>query len=389
MRLYYQDSYLREFEARIVDAQGNIVFLDRSAFYPSSGGQPFDRGKIDGLEVVDVMEIDDGRIGHVLDATIDVPAAGTIVKGTIDWTRRFDHMQQHSGQHLLSAVFVDLFGFQTVSFHMGAEMSTIDLGTPALSAEQIEAAERRANEIVCENRTVHIHFEDASEAQGLRKASERTGELRIVSIEELDRSACGGTHVRTTGEIGPVFIRKIDKIRGNVRLEFVCGLRAVARARADYNALSSIARSFTAAIDETPALVASQIEALKESEKARRRLATEVAQFQAREIYAATVPGPDGIRRRIVRGPLTDDIRTQAQAFTAQPRAVFLALAQDPPSLLLAASKDAGLNAGTLVKQSVARGGGSPQLAQGSAASLEELQNAEQRITADWPKESI
>lgn len=389
MRLYYQDSYLREFEARIVDAQGNVVFLDRSAFYPSSGGQPFDRGHLDGLEVIDVMEIGDGRIGHVLDASIELPAAGAIVKGTIDWTRRFDHMQQHSGQHLLSAVFVDLFGFQTVSFHMGAEVSTIDLGVPAVSPEQIEAAERRANEIVCENRAVHVHFEDASEAQGLRKASERTGELRIVSIEELDRSACGGTHVRSTGEIGPVFIRKIDKIRGNVRLEFVCGLRAISRARADYNALSSIARSFSAAIDETPSLVSAQIEALKESEKTRRKLATEVAQFQAREVYAATVPGPDGIRRRIVRGPLTDDVRTQAQAFTAQPRAVFLALAQDPPSLLLAASKDSGINAGAIVKQSVTRGGGSPLLAQGSAASPEELLNAEQRITADWPKDSI
>ncbi len=386
MRLYYHDSYLREFEANVVESQGTTVYLDRSAFYPSSGGQPFDRGQLAGIDVVEVMEMEDGRVAHVLAAPL---GSGIAVRGAIDWSRRFDHMQQHSGQHLLSAVFVDLFGYQTISFHMGSEVNTIDLNVPAISQQHLEQAERRANELVCENHLVHVSFEDASAAQGLRKASEREGELRIVSIAEFDRSACGGTHVRATGEIGPIFIRKADKIRGNVRLEFVCGLRAVARSRQDFNNLSSIARSFSSALDETPLLVAAQIEKLQEADKTRRKLAAELAQLQGKALYDAAAPGPDGIRRHIHRGALTDDLRTHALAFTAQPRAVFLALSSDPPSILLAASKDSGVNAGALVKQSVTRGGGSPQMAQGSAASLDELQAAEQRITADWPKESI
>jgi alanyl-tRNA synthetase len=384
MRLYYEDSYLREFEAQIVAVEGDTVFLDASAFYPESGGQPFDRGTLNGVEIVEVFDTGDGRIGHKLAA----PLPEGKVRGTIDWSRRFDHMQQHSGQHLLSAVFVELFGYQTISFHMGSEVSTIDLGVPAVSQAQVEQAELRANQIVCEDRPVSVTFEDASEVEGLRKASERVGELRIVSIADLDRSACGGTHVRSTGEIGPVMVRKIDKIRGNVRLEFVCGLRAVRRARQDYNALSSIARSFSAAVDETPSLVATQIERLADADKTRRRLSMELAQFQGRSLYEAARPGSDGVRRHVHRGPLTDDVRTQAQAFTSLPKAVFLAVCTDPPSVLLAASKDSGVNAGAIIKQSVARGGGSPQMAQGSVASADDLAAAEQRITSDWPKES-
>jgi alanyl-tRNA synthetase len=387
MRLYYHDSYLREFDARVVDRRGDTtIYLDRSAFYPASGGQPSDRGTLAGVAVVDVVEEEDGRIAHVLES----PFEGDVVAGQIDWQRRFDHMQQHTGQHLLSSVFMDLFGMQTISFHMGSEVSTIDLAVPAISQEQLEAAEARACALVFENRPVTVTFQDAEGVQGLlRKASDRTGELRLVHIAEVDHSACGGTHVRATGEIGPIQIRKVDKIRGNVRLEFVCGSRTVARARRDYNALSAIARSFSAAVDETPALVSAQLEKAQEADKARRKVANELAALQGKALYDATPAGPDGVRRHLYRGPLSDEIRTQAQVFTAQPKAVFLALCEQPPSLLLAASKDSGVQAGATVKQSVARGGGSPQMAQGSAASLEELQLAEQRITADWPKNSI
>src|SRR5205085_437811 len=182
-----------------------------------------------------------------------------------------------------------------VSFHLGAESATIDLACSSLDPKQIQDVQERANDIVFENRPVSISFEEFSEDLGLRKPSEREGLLRIVAIADLDRSACGGTHVRATGEIGPILIRKLERVRGNMRIEFVCGTRAVERARADYEALSRIARVFSAGLDEAPELVAAQFEKSQELEKARRRLSAELAAAKGREIYVQTEPGPDGI----------------------------------------------------------------------------------------------
>jgi alanyl-tRNA synthetase len=204
-RLYYTDSYLREFRARVLDRSddGATLYLDRTAFYPTSGGQPNDMGSIDGTGVLDV--IDEGeRIAHRTAS----PVGAAEVECRIDWARRLDHMQQHSGQHLLSAVFIEQFGIETVSFHLGQEISTIDLEVSAVDMEKVMAAERRANEAVWENRPIAITYEDATAAADLRKPSDRGGTLRIVSIQGLDRIACGGTHVRLTGEIGPILIRR-------------------------------------------------------------------------------------------------------------------------------------------------------------------------------------
>ncbi len=345
-RLYYHDSYLTEFRARVVDVSPDAasagrqrVYLDRTAFYPTSGGQPFDTGELGGLKVLEVTD-EGGRIAHVLAEAL----AETEVAGRIDRERRFDHMQQHTGQHLLSAVLVELFDAPTVSFHLGAEACTIDVaGT--LGAEQLREAERRANEIVFENRPVTISFQDSSEDLELRKPTGREGLVRIVSIENLDRSACGGTHVRATGEIGPILLRKLDRIRGNLRIEFLCGARAVARARADFEALSQIARVFSSPLDETAALVDGQREKLQESEKARRRLATELAQASGRALFAETSPGPDDIRRVSRRvESLSEESRAEAQSFTAAGPAIFVAFAEAPPAILLAASSGSGVN---------------------------------------------
>ena len=366
-RLYYHDSYLTEFRARIVDASPDHrkIYLDRSAFYPASGGQPFDIGQLGGVEVTEVAD-EEGRVAHVLSG----PVTGEEIAGVIDWKRRFDHMQQHTGQHLLSAVLIELFEAPTVSFHMGAETSTIDISRP-LEPNQLREAERRANQIVFENRPVLVSFEDSSQDLGLRKATERQGTVRIVAIQDLDRSACGGTHVRGTAEIGAILIRKLDRIRGNQRIEFVCGMRAVERAQADYAALSAVARAFSAGLDETPAMVATTLEKLQESEKARRRLATELAQSKGRELHAATAPGADGLRKIQQRvATISDELRAEAQSFTAGGKAIFLALAEDPPSVLFAASADSGVNAGAVLKAALAevggRGGGSALVAQGS-----------------------
>jgi alanyl-tRNA synthetase len=379
-RLYYTDSYLREFLARVVERSpdGRTVYLDRTLFYPASGGQPFDIGSIAGVAVVEVVDEED-RVAHLLAAPL---AAVDEVEGEINWTRRFDHMQQHSGQHLLSAVFEELFGLHTVSFHLGADSATIDLEGGSVEPRTVVEAERRANQVVSENRTMDVRFEDAAQAQGLRKASERAGLLRIVSIDGLDRSACGGTHVRTTGEIGPILLRRTEKIRQSVRVEFVCGGRAVRRARSDFEALTRIAQLFSASLDEVAPMVAAQLEAARAGEKARRKLELDLAAYQGKELYGTTDPGPDGVRRavqRLDRGNL-EDLRAVAQNFTALPKSVFVATLKDPPSVLLAASADSAVDAGKLLKAALTeaggRGGGNPRIAQGSvpdAALLDSL----------------
>jgi alanyl-tRNA synthetase len=375
-RLYYNDCYLREFQARVVEVSGDgrKVWLDRTAFYPASGGQPFDLGSLGGASVLDVIDEDD-RVAHVLDGPVSLGE----VTGEVDWGRRFDHMQQHTGQHLLSAVFHELLDIGTLSFHMGAEVSTIDVSSSALDARQIEKVEERCAQIVGEARPVAISFEDASADLGLRKASERTGTLRIVSIHGMDRSACGGTHVRTTAEIGAVQIRKLEKIRGTTRVEFVCGLRALRAARADFRLLSEVSRTLSTPFEDVPGLIVAQIEKAKTLEKTCIRLSTELAKREGGELHAATAPGEDGIRRVTVKGAIDDAVRARAQAFVAGGKAVFLAVSEDPAAVLLAASADAGVHAGNRVKEAVSaaggRGGGNATLGQGSvrAAALADV----------------
>jgi len=384
-RLYYTDSYLREFTARIVDhsADGLTVYLDRTAFYPTSGGQPCDLGAIAGVPVVDVAD-EEERIAHRLAAPLHTGPVDCV----IDWVRRFDHMQQHTGQHLLSAVFEDLFGLKTVSFHLGADSSTIDLEGGPVEPRTMVEVERRANEIIVENRPVSLRFQHATEAQGLRKPTDRDGTLRIVSIEDLDHCGCGGTHVHATGEIGALLLRKLEKVRQTARVEFLCGARAIRRARADYDALFRTAQTLSAPLDDAPALVAAQLEAARASDKARRKLELELAAYQGRDLYHAATPGADGMRcltRRLEHGSM-DDLRALAQTFTAQPKAVFLATLADPPSVLLAVSADAGIDAGKVLKAALAeaggRGGGSARIAQGSVSEASALERVIEKLPA-------
>jgi alanyl-tRNA synthetase len=318
---------------------------------------------------------EEGRIAHVMDR----PLSATDAEGRIDWPRRCDHMQQHTGQHLLSSVMVELFGIPTLSFHMGEAVSTIELGTATLAPGRVERTEEYCAEIVAQARPVSITFEDSTSDLGLRKASERTGELRIVSIEGLDRSACGGTHVRSTAEIGSILIRKLDKVRGNVRLEFVCGLRALRQARRDFRTLSEIGGALSIAFEDAPAAVKTQAAKVKAMEKTCQRLAVELAQREGRELYAATRPDDHGLRRVTERGTIDEAMRARAQAFVTGNRSMFLAVSEDSPSLLLAASADSGIHAGERLRAAVTaaggRGGGNQTLAQGSVPSAELLRS--------------
>ena len=376
-RLYYTDAYLHDFDAAVVDQAegGRRIYLDRTAFYPTSGGQPHDVGVLGGAPVLDV--VDEGeRVAHLLAEPLEAAA----VHGAIDWPRRFDHMQQHTGQHLLSAVLHELFGRATTAVHFGRESATLDLDTPDLEHARVVEAEVRANQIVTENRAVEVSFEEAGEAAGLRKASAREGTLRIVTIRDLDRSACGGTHVRATGEIGPILIRKSERVKKNVRLEFLCGGRAVRRARADLDLLARLAGQFSAAPEELPALMDAQRAELKASSAARRELEEGLAGYRARELYEAAPAG--GTRRIVVReaqGPI-ERLRPLAQALGAMANVVFVGWTAEPPALLLSTSADSGVDAGATLRGALTavggRGGGNARLAQGTAPSVGAVERA-------------
>jgi len=368
-RLYYTDCYLEKFHAHVLEIsdQGRRVYLDKSAFYPTSGGQPNDLGVLSGIPILDIVDEND-RVAHVLDSCLEA----TEVDGAIDFERRYDHMQQHTGQHLLSAVAVELFGAQTVSFHMGPQVSTIELAAKELTPEQLDAAELKANKFVWQSRPVNIYFEDSDAAHGLRKPTQRPGVLRIVEIEGIDRSACGGTHVRSTAELGPIQIRSSEKVRGgNARIEFVCGLRALKRAKQDFRVAKELAKQAATGIDNLPDHLASVRERLGQTEKASERLRAEIARRDGLALYISSQPDGDGIRRTLLRVQAIDAaVREQAREYASQDKAVLLAIGSEPAGLLLACSGDSGINAGAILKEVVVaeggRGGGSATLAQGN-----------------------
>lgn len=375
-RLYYHDAFLREFTATItgVGDGGRRVYLDRTALYPTSGGQPHDTGALAGIRVTDVVD-EDELVAHVLASPL--PEGTRDVSVAVDWERRFDHMQQHSGQHLLSAVLAEV-GYQTVSVHFGDQVNTIDLASDSIP--DLAAAELAANAMVAENRPITVSFEDAASATGLRKRPERSGVLRIVTIEGLDRSACGGTHVRRTGEIGPILVRRAERTRGRIRVEFVCGLRAVRRARADFSALSAIAAGFSTGLDEAPAAVSEAREQLALVRKEAEALAAAEARREAAARHAATPPDARGRRVIVEERPAggVEPLRTLGLAVAALEGAVFVGTSTEPPAVLLASAPTSGLDAGAVLKAALAsaggRGGGSPRLAQGSVPSAELLQ---------------
>jgi alanyl-tRNA synthetase len=398
-RLYYQDPSLLEFEGEVVDvvptAEINRRFgivLDRTAFYPTSGGQIHDTGfltaeSVEKLKVAEVAEMEDGRVVHYIEAD-RAPQRGTRVFGEIDTQRRRDHMQQHSGQHVLSAAFIRLFNVPTVSFHMGDDYSSIDLDTPALTADQVGQAEALANQIVQENRPVSIRFVSQTEAQtlGLRKVpAVEKDQLRLIDIHDFDLTACGGTHVSGTGQIGAILLRKMEKVRQGWRVEFVCGQRTVITARRDYSTLTEAAGLLSANIRELPQHLRKLLDEVKAARKDGERLLEEVAELQAAKLLSETTA--IGARKVIVRSWADRDgafVKLVAQKLTRLESGIvaLLASSMGPPSLVFAQSPGHPFDMGVLLKAAVAkvggRGGGSRDLAQGgvpSAATLDEVLN--------------
>ena len=410
MRLYYTDSFLYEFDARVLEVVSpsaieprTAVILDQTAFYPTSGGQIFDTGTLsphstahDKAKVLEVAEREDGMVLHYVKDLATI-TQGSTVHGSVDVNRRRDHMQQHSGQHVLSAAFVRLFNLPTVSFHMADDYCSIDLETKSLSAEQIEAAEGLANEVILEDREVGMRFVTQEEGRklGLRKLPPvDRDQLRLIEIREFDLSACGGTHVNHTGQIGCILLRRTEKTRQGMRVEFVCGQRAVRTARRDYTTLAEAAGLYSAQLWEVPGQIRRSQEEARAERKTRERLLEELAEQQALRLIADS-PVEKG-RRLMVQSSLERDLnyaKLLAQKLTRlEPNVIaLLATASPQPSLIFAQSPGQPFDMGALMKQALAqlggRGGGSRDMAPGGpqdAGRIDEvLASLKSQITAE------
>jgi alanyl-tRNA synthetase len=378
-RLYYLDSRLLSFDAHVVRTEGvgDRVVLDRTAFYPTSGGQPFDTGTLAGSRVIDVVDNDDDEVIHVLDRPLTVEA----VHGEVDGKRRFDHMQQHTGQHLLSAVFVEQLKMPTVSFHLGEELCTIDLAIPKVADAQIVEVEERANAVIFENRAVRVSFRSKAEvaALGLRKETKRDGEIRLIEIDGLDLCACGGTHLASTGEIGAIVLRKVEKVKQGIRVEFACGHRSVRWARRDFLALTRAATLYSSSPHDLPDLVAKKIEESKTADRERKRTLEALAAYEAKDLYDAAAPNAAGVRvveKIFDAGVDPSYIRTLAGHIACHPAARAIFGLRQPPTLIVTQTKDLGPDLAAKVKEQGLRGGGAKDSAQAGAAEWGAIESA-------------
>jgi alanyl-tRNA synthetase len=394
-RIYYTEPYRTSFDATValceVTADGGHVVLDRTAFYPTSGGQPHDTGTLGGRRVLDVSDLDDGTVLHVVDGPL---AVGAEVHGEIDWLRRFEHMQQHTGQHVLSAVFDRRSNARTESFHLGAAASTIDLAREVTPAE-IAAVEDEANRLVWEDRAVTIRFVTAEEATALplRKPPARDGSLRLIEIEDVDLSACGGTHVSRTGGIGIIAVSGWEKFRGGTRVEFLCGVRVLRRFRLLRDAFQSALRHLSVAPEE----LAAAVERLQaENKTIARDLRSVQERLAVHEGHALAARGVRVGSRLIVVEALDGwdavTLKSMAMAAAQEPGAAVVLFSATSPALVVAARHpDAGVDASAILKALVARfggkGGGKPDLAQGGGlnGSVEDLIAAARHLLTGGP----
>jgi alanyl-tRNA synthetase len=372
-RLYYTDAYLTTFTARVTDVltvrDRSAVVLDRTAFYPASGGQPFDTGSLGGARVEDVVDLEDGRIAHLVSAPLQI---GAEVSGVVDWPRRFEHMQQHTGQHVLSASFVHVLGARTESFHLGSDVSTIDFAT-TLSAEQIASAEDDANRVVWEDRPVRVRFVSEADAAALplRKEPGRQGELRLIDIEGVDLSACGGTHVTSTGAIGLIAATGSERFKGGTRLEFVCGGRVLRRVRQQRDILGAAVRHLSVLPSELPGAILRLQDDVKAHRQTTRGFQQRLARYEADACVARSSPA-DGLRAVVERvdGWDAQGLKALAAEIAAHAgHAAVLVSGDTPPLVVISRAADVRLDANAVLQALTARfggkGGGRPELAQG------------------------
>ena len=409
-RLYYTDSHLIEFDARVVGVVTNdggraAVALDRTAFYPTGGGQPTDTGTLGAARVVECAEADDGRVLHFVEG--EPPAVGASVRGRVDWPRRLDHIQQHTGQHILSQAFVELYGAQTRSFRMMDEACEIDVELRDPSDEKIERAVDRANEVVWGDRVVRVHTVTPDEAARLplRKDSEREGSLRVIEIEGFDFSPCGGTHARSTGEVGVIVARQWERAKGLVRVTFAAGGRALADYRRANRAARAVAALFSVAREEADAAAARLLEENRQLLRRLRPLEEVAARAEARELLEEAAREDEGrharegaarpvVVARLFEGRDAESLRRLASAIAAHPGAVALLGSAEGGAarLVFARGTDAPGDMNALMRAACqtleGRGGGRPEMAQGGGQRVERLAEALNAAAANARGES-
>ena len=379
-RLYYADSYLKEFSGTVIECRQldhkPAVVLDQTAFYPESGGQPCDTGMLNDARVLEVLEGESGSILHILDRA--VPAGP--VEGSIDWARRFDHMQQHTGQHILSQAFLATAQAQTLSFHMGAEVSTIDIGLAQPETARIEDAQTLATDVVFQNRAIHILAADRDSlgSLGIRKESHREGEIRVIDVEGFDRSACGGTHVRSTGEIGVIFISGFERYKGGTRVEFAAGGRALKLLQKDHELLKQLGRIHSAVPEKLPELAAKLLQERATLVRENDQLQDRLLESEASELlHSAHKTGRGSTICRIFTGRKLESVKSLAQKLTGNSGVVAILGIADACQIVLARSSDLPVNCGDAIKKTSAelggKGGGRPDMAQAGGFPAESL----------------
>lgn len=391
-RLYYDDAFQDNFTAQVVSCQplSDVVagqdttcwgvLLDQTHLYPTSGGQPHDLGKLGDANVLDVRDLDNEEVLHVVDRP--VPAGPTYC--CIHWPRRFDHMQQHTGQHLLSAVFQERFGLPTVSFHLGESVSTIDLRGPQPTPQVLEGAARAANAIVFEDREITVRYGTAEQfaRMGVRKQVDRTGTLRAIEIAGIDFQPCGGTHVRRTGQIGTILLRGCSKIRQDWRVEFACGQRAEAAARSDSDLIARVAARLKCATHD---LDASLERLLGEREAAARNLKTLLPKLAdaeaASRLRSAGMPaGGAPIVVEVLQDVAPEYLQYYATALARGEKVVALLAVQESGALLFAQHRTAGHDMNALLRKVLdefgGKGGGSKDFARGALSDAAKISDA-------------
>jgi alanyl-tRNA synthetase len=383
---YYTDSYTTSFEATLLEvseyADKPALLLDQTFFYPTSGGQANDLGTINGWPVVDVVAGENGRIYHLL-ATVpsSAPAPG-LVHGEIDWLRRYDHMQQHTSQHLLSQLFYRLFGLETVSVHFGEDDSTLDLDATGLTSEQLAQAEKAANDLVYAALPILAYFVDESEIASvpLRRPPKVSGEIRIVEIQGYDYSACGGTHVRTTAEIGPIKLLRQERRRGQTRITFLCGKRAVADYAYKHELLMQAAAVYSTDFAQVPELLARAQEQVKTLQRQVDELSVRLLSFEVADVAAtATCVGGHEVVVQSWADRSVDAVKTLANLLQERPNMIALlaTTAGGKATVIFARSAGVDKHMGNLLRDALKAfgggGGGRPEYAQGGGVMTEQI----------------
>jgi alanyl-tRNA synthetase len=381
-RFYYENSMTKQFTSTIEkitqDEQNNTyIVLHNTAFYPTGGGQPHDTGTINGIQIINVEEID-GEIRHYVAEGGSVEGLSGEVEGVLNWERRFDHMQQHAGQHILTAAFVELFDLPTVSFHLGSDTVTIDLQTSAVTEDQLAAAEKRANEIILENRDILTKWVTMEEANTypLRKALKVEGDIRLVIIPDYDYNGCGGTHPTSTGQVQAIKILATEKMKQNIRVHFVCGKRVLQTLHLQNNVLTNVAKQLSVPKEDAAIALQKVMATAKATEKALADAQDELLTFEANALLADAEQNNKETIIQLFPERSMQQLQKLAKLLTAKENVKVALVGEfEEKYQLVVARGNAQATSMKNVMQTIlplidGKGGGSDQLAQGGGSKL-------------------